>query len=268
MGTNLVKYGGYSVESAKVEEEELGKGGADFMKLEVGKNVVRFLPPPIGRSSPFVVVHQHFIRTDGMSTPAVFACPRMMSKKPCPACGEADRLRATGNPADRERAGEFFSSTRVFSSVIDRKHPEMGPRVLAFGKSIHKELTAIRKDEADGGDFSDPTGGFDIVITRVGTGKNDTEYSVRTRAPAPLADSVEQMNDWIEAQVDVNVYARVPTAQELQKILSLKPTGDRESSRAVAGNGGGGSRRETPTRTAQDDLDASDDEIPFGGATK
>jgi hypothetical protein len=217
MGTDLVKYGSYSLESADEEQKDLDSSkGADFMKLSVGRNVVRFLPPKPGVTKPFRVIHQHYLRPPGSSGPVVLTCPRMEARKHCPICEEADRYKRSGNPADRDRAYELFPSRRVFANVIDRKDPEAGPKVLAFGKTVHEALIAIRKDDDAGGDFTNPNDGFDIIIEREGTGATDTKYKVLpSRKQSPLGDL-----DWIEKQHDLERMAQIRSAEEIAKILS------------------------------------------------
>jgi hypothetical protein len=81
---NLTKYGSYSEEAADQEKEEMGKGSAEFFKPAAGENVVRFLPPGRGKSSPFVLVSQHYIEVPGEQSAVSFNCPRVMTKKFCP----------------------------------------------------------------------------------------------------------------------------------------------------------------------------------------
>jgi hypothetical protein len=258
--SNLVKHGAYEPEAAQQEEEELAKsGGTDFLKLVVGANVVRFLPPPIGRNSPFVMVHQHFVQLPGMSNPASFACPRLMASRPCPVCQKIDQLRGTGNPADYDLAGEFLARLRVFANVIDRRNEEMGPRVLAFGKTIHQQLVKLRKDEDAGGDYTNPDTGFDINIERAGTGKNDTEYFVRpSRKTSKLASDPAVAGEWIEMQADLQKYAFVPSWDDIVKKIGGgrgATAGASARGQNVSGKGGGKSRS-----TAEDDAFAAPDE--------
>jgi hypothetical protein len=249
--SNLVKFGSYTEEAAKAEAEELDKGSGEFMRFEVGKNVVRFLPPPVGRRTPFVIVQQHYIQLPGMASPASFNCPRVMARQACPACSEVDRLRLTGNPVDFDNAKDLLPKKRIYANVIDRKHSELGPRVAAYGVKIHDALTKIRED----GDFTHPIEGFDIVVNRVGQGKNDTEYDVRaSRQNSQLAETAEQMNNWIEAQKDVVVHALVPTPDMIARILNI-PSGGGISQGAAPSRAATAPARRGQTRTASDDLD-------------
>lgn len=246
--SNLAKYGSYDLDAANEEQEELDKSGsgADFMKLEAGRNVVRFLPPAPGKRTPFLVTYQHFIKLPGQDN-MVFTCPRMMQRQPCPACAEAERLKATGNPADADLASGLFARRRVFANVIDRANPEKGPRIVGFGKTVHEQLVALRTDEDAGGDYTHPIEGFDIIIERVGTSKNDTKYTVRpARQTSQLASTEEQIDNWISIQHNLDQFTRIPSKDELARMFSGVP-----STAAPAGRSRptGGARRPS----AQDD---------------
>lgn len=223
---NLTKYGSYDIEAAIEEGEELERGDGKYMKLTEGRHVVRFLPPPVGRNSPFVIVYQHFIPAGpGMKKGASFACPRLMAPKgqprACVVCKRMEELKASPNRADQEMAEEIAANRRVFANVIDRGHPDLGVRILAFGKTIHQELVKIRQDPASGGDFTDPgPDGFDIVIERTGTKREDTKYAVR---PSRGSSALGNM-DWIDQQPDLlNEVAVVPSDDEINQILGLAP---------------------------------------------
>lgn len=214
--SNLTKYGDFSIEDAEAAEEELSKlGSADYFKPAAGKNVVRFLPGRTPGDKPFVVVQQHFVNLPG-GKQVSFVCPRVHAKRPCPACSKSDKLRASGNPNDAQAAKELFPGTRVYSAIVDRKNPEGGVVIYPFGKKVYEQLLAIRKNEEGGGNFCDPGPmGFDIVIERKGTTKNDTEYKVLpARKESPLGDET-----WLEQVPDLKRYAIVDTEEELQRKL-------------------------------------------------
>ena len=190
--------------------------------------------------SPFVMVHKHFAKLPGLAKPAVFNCPRIMARRHCPVCAAAEKLKGTGSPADYELASDLYPQLQVYVNVIDRDSPEMGPQKLQIGKKIHEQLVKIRADKRFGGDFTNPgEDGFDIIIEREGQGKNDTKYSVKPdRNSSPLAEDADTMNTWIESQVNLLQYARVPTDAEIQQML------------AGAGGITGGTRGPAPERGA------------------
>jgi hypothetical protein len=257
------------LDAAEQEDEDLAKSGgsSNYMKLEVGDNYVRVLPPPIGRKTPFFTAFQHFIDLPGYDSPIVFNCPRMMAREYCPACAKSDKLRASQNKKDQDAARNFWSSRRVFVNVIDRSDEEAGPKVLGIGKTIHEALVKIRKDDPDEGDFTHPEDGFDINIQRKGTTKNDTKYKViPARRSTPLGDK-----DWINQQADLNQKLAVPTLDDIKSMFAR----DDDSSSKIGGNVVADSKAlPSRRRSAQDDIEAhassyggkdefDGDEIPF-----
>lgn len=264
MSGNLVKHGDFPVELAEKELADIDRGNADFMKLVVGRNVVRFLPPKIGKQA-FTKVLEHFVRIPGVQRPAVFVCPSSHAKQRCPACDKAAQLRTSGNPADRDAAYEFSAKMRVYASVIDRRSPESGPKVVAFGKSIWEQLLKLRKDQDAGGDFTDPLGGFDIIIERAGTGKNDTEYTVNgSRKTSPLHANQEQANEWIEGQADLERFMKLRGYDELKQAMSGGSDAQPTQAGRVRGKDPGTSAPRK--RTADADVGAGgdpDDDIAF-----
>ncbi len=164
MSEHMVKYGSFDMEDADDIDNEMSKSfSAEWMKIKVGKNVVRFLPPPLG-SKALRMVWEHQLNLPNGDF-RNFACSRLMAEKACMICRKADQLKATGNPADFDRAKGLFPRKRIYANVIDRSEPEIGPKILAFGVKIWDQLKEIREDEDFGGDFTNPETGFDIVIT-------------------------------------------------------------------------------------------------------
>lgn len=227
--SSLVKYGSYDLEEAE-REEAAGKGGGEFMKLKTGKNIMRFLPPALGKKSPFRIVWQHSITMPHSQKPIMFTCPQYEAKRPCPACDQAEKLKAAGDEASYKAAGKFFARRRVYANVIDRDDPETGVKIMAFGKQIHDALIELRKNEDWGGDFTHPEEGFDIVVNRKGTGMNDTEYKVAPRPKSPLGNL-----EWIDAQYDLDKYAKVLNPQQIRDLLMGKK------------DGGGGQQHDGPS---------------------
>lgn len=258
---NMRKHGSWSAESAEKEyEESQNSGGAGFLKLKAGKNVLRFLPPAEGADSPFVLVHQHYIEVPGSQKGVSFNCPRMAKKGRCPACEKADELRDTGNPADYDRAGKFLARRRVFANVIDRNDPERGPVTLPMGKTVHEQLLAIRKNVEAGGDFTDPSdAGFDIIIEKKGE-KLNTEYSVFTaRKNSELGN-----DEWLDNMPDLSRLARIESLEEINKKLGEEAPALAARGRSAAPGGGRTSAaqgaRGASRRSAEDDAEDTDDE--------
>jgi len=218
--SNLAKYEKWTPEAIEEDQADLASE-SDFLKVGVGRTVLRFLPPAPGQRSPFVKVFQHYIDIPGLSSPASFACPRLNgAKRACPACQRADQLRASGNPADFDLAGQLRASKRVYANVINRASPDRGPVIYAFGKTIHEKLISLAGDP-DWGDFTDPgPDGYDITITRTGTGKTDTKYDlVGARTCTPLSSDAAETAAWLDSAHDLGRFIRVPSEEELRQLL-------------------------------------------------
>ena len=124
-------------------------------------------------------------------------------------------MQRTGNRTDRDAAYDLFPKLRVFANVLNRATPDTGPVILAFGKTIYDALMALRLDEDSGGDFTHPDTGFDITIERKGTGKMDTEYTVR---PARRSTALTDMS-LIELQGEHAHFAAPPDEDGLADII-------------------------------------------------
>lgn len=246
--SELVRYGSYDLEAVEHEEERVAdEVTSEFMKLKEGRNVLRFLPPMVGVPSPFTISYEHFIDLPSGKS-ARFACPQQLAKKACPACEMALKLKRSKSAREKESAWHWKPKRRVYANVIDRGNEEMGVRILVFGKQIHDNLREMRKDH---GDYTNPEeDGFDVIITRRGTTKTDTEYSVSpTRGSRPLGNL-----EWIGAQYDLSSYQEVITYEEIVALLSgeERPRGGGRSGGGGYGGGGGGESRSTHRNAADD----------------
>lgn len=238
--SNLTKYADFTEEEAEEAKDELSKlGGADFWKPSTGQNRVRFLPALAGKKV-FTVVQQHYVDVPGGR--AVFVCPRVHAKRPCPACDKADKMRASGNPNEVTAARDMSPKTRVFANIVDRANPEAGVRVFAFGKQVYEQLLAIRTNKEAGGNFVDPgPEGFDIVVQKTGSTKNDTEYKVLPhRKNGPLGN-----DEYLEQIGDLSRYSIVESHDDIMRKLT-----------GGGGRGGarGGGAQTTRARNAADDV--------------
>lgn len=240
--TDVNDWAGWSEEDAERDAEAAneagGGGGFTYFKAKVGRNVVRFVPAMPGRK-PVHTTHQHYVELPGRPK-VVFNCPLAMKVEGvrCPVCEKRAKLLATGNSADRDTAFGLAPRLRIYACVIDREHPELGVQVFGFGKTVMKGLKSLR-DDPDVGDFFRPgPDGFDVIIERTGTTKNDTEYAVRPAVKnTPLGDlSV------IEAAPDLASLARVPSEDEIRARLKgdaeeVKRIRDRERNTALPAGG-------------------------------
>jgi hypothetical protein len=235
----LKGYSKYTPEAADREKEELDRVfGQKVIKMKVGKNVVRILPPKEGRDTPFEMMWMHFV--DVQDRTEVFPCPRRMAKRPCPVCAKAEEMRSSGDEALYEKAKSLFAKRQWYANAIDRRNPAEGVSLVGWGKEIMEQVNAVRRNLVeDNVDFTDPYDGIDLVVERTGTTRDDTEYTVTTRGlkTTPLGESDEQMQEWIDKMLDLEKKAIPPSSEEI--IMSHRKR-DRE--------GGGRRTREACSR--------------------
>ena len=238
--SNLAKWGEWGDDAVKQDISALSSGQRNYMKLSEGDNIVRFLPPKIGKPSPFAVTYSHYMELpDGRKVS--FNCPRMMGnvKRPCMVCAKGDQLRSSKSLTDQKAGKRLFPRLRVYANVIDRNDESAGVKILAFGKGVLESLTAIRQNARKGGNFTHPLTGRDIIITRKGTGQFDTEYIVNPDVQASaLADDANMADAWIEASYDLDSFLIVldddqikakvrgeEAPQEERRAITVKPKG-------------------------------------------
>lgn len=261
--TNLVKYN-VDVDDDFDEADRELKSGQEFLKTGEGKTRVRALPPLDGKKW-LVVTQQHFIDL-GPDEKVVFNCPRIMEKRPCPACAYAQKLDQSGKTQARKRAKGFYPKKRVYMNVVDRGDPEGGVKVWAFGSMCWDEIKSIKEELEKTESMVDPSNaGRDLIITRKGSGKTDTKYTVRqSKHATPLADDAALMKDLIASQPDLDRYKRVPTDDEIAEMLQL------DDAESRAGDDDDEPSYQAPrrasgraSRTADDDAEKVQNEDPL-----
>jgi hypothetical protein len=255
-GSSLVQYERYTEEDAEKDMTDFESSRRSaFVKLEPGKTIVRFIPALPGKKWKRVT-YIHYVDVPAQGRVS-FVCPRLEAKRPCKVCKMEQKLLSSGNPLDEDKAKKLRAKRRCYANVIERGREEDGPRVLGFGPQIEEQLIELRRE--DGVDFIDPLKGCDIAILRKGTSQSDTRYKVKAGEVRPLHSSPEQINEWIQAQIDLEKYARVYSDEDIGKILrGERPSGEE-----------GRDEYDTPvrpSRTAADEVDdpGGDYEIPFG----
>lgn len=216
MTNSLVRFGTFTDDGLNASSQEADAlSGSNYVSLDVGDTALRFMPPPEGKNSPFRITAIHYVKSPSDPEKSlVFACPRVELKAPCAVCARAQQLSKEPNPVVRQEAKDLECKMRILANVMNRSNPSAGVRILGFGKSIFDQLKSLRRNPRLGGDYTNPlSDGFDVVITRTGTGKNDTKYIVSAdRNTSPLAATVEEMQELIDNQhdLDAEVVAVVP----------------------------------------------------------
>jgi len=224
--------------------ESMGSGG-DFIKLEDGDNLLRFLPPKPGDKVPWIRFFQHRIPgsnprgTDKDGWDRNIVCPASIpladgSKRACPICKLAATLRRTGSPNDptvKANIRALTAKLRIITEVVDVTTPqtaEKGVQLFAYGSMIDDELIAMIKGRFKF-NFTSAKAGAPILIVREGQGL-DTKYK-NIRAIMDEAGPIEVK--YLRERTDLSRFMELPTREAMEaaiaKLTGKKP-GRREES--------------------------------------
>lgn len=238
-------------------------GGADFLAIQDGRNVVRILPPKNDADMFFEEVFTHYgVGKTGDNKGQTVICPTTAGDHMnCPICETVKQLRQLSQKAGDKydkMARDMGRKKRVYFNAISRaddltkyykkddgkmyykddkgEEKQGSPvKVLGTGIGILKDVLNYIVDP-DYGDITDPTQGLDLIITKTGSGMK-TEYDVKTARK----ESAIGYEDWEECLNDLKQFSKFKTYDEIATIL----------------NGG------TPDTTPSSDMEEEDDDLPF-----
>ena len=216
---------GVDVEAIKKKYAEMNEKSDEYdddipwIKLEVGDNNMRLLCGANGNF--YVETGYHYIPKAGSTKKNAVTCLKIAKGERCYLCEVVASLRKSGKKDDKALAKELSASPRIFMNVIDRDDNDT-VKVLGCGNMIFKGILKYIADD-DWGDITDAKQGRNIVIERIGTGKNDTEYSVR---PKPKINVVDMSK--IEL-FDLEEMVTIPTIAEQKAILAGEEPPEREA---------------------------------------
>lgn len=188
-------------------------------------------------------------------------------KKDCPDCEMFFTARAQAETEDEKRAAkEYQSKKRAIFCVIDRENEEAGPQIMELSApwtndadklaempetqwQKFQKIFRIHKKDVVRPDAK----GFDFTFLKSGKDRG-TNYEISASdSPSALSEDAELANSWIANQPDLTQIIKLPTLEEVGKILGAKLTD------------GGGVEQLDPSRalaagpaseTAEDVLDA------------
>lgn len=202
----------YPTDEDKLQKKLAEIGSGDFFKPKEGKNTVRILPPwsKEGVWYKETVMHYGF-KTEGGKEKG-FACLKMFDKD-CPICDKVESLKQEGAEG-KELADRIRPRMKYYANVLDYKTGKV--MIWGFSAKTLGTLLSYSADQ-DYGDISHPEKGFDVIIERTGTGKNDTRYDIRCRPkPSALPDDI----DWAEQMNDLDTeVAEEPDEDKLEEAL-------------------------------------------------
>lgn len=194
----------------KLEE----KGGA-FIFVKDGITL-RFRALPVDPElEPGVEVIQFYL---GQEFKGVIS-PRSIGE-PCPIMEKYEKLKNSKDEDDKALAEKLKPSTKFVMAVIVKKDKlgkevdeQRSPGLLQVAKGAYQTMIDYFLDP-EHGDFTDPKEGYDLKISRTGTGKNDTKYTVLNCKESPLPKKYDKVWDAQEL-----LKKEIKSYDELEEIL-------------------------------------------------
>ena len=178
---------------------------------ELGMEVVQFYIPGVG----------------GVISPATF-------DEPCPFMEKYEELKQSKDEDDKELAKRLIPRRRyVIGGIIYKDDKGNGVdyegqnRGVLIAGPVYQDIIDLYHDADEAGDMTDPVTGYDIKITRSGSGKFDTTYSVRQCKSSKLDKKYRSELD-LEKIVRDQIKPYDELEEELNKFLNESPDDDED----------------------------------------
>lgn len=164
---------------ARKKELEKKSGGGGIIYPKEGTTRVRIKSRGADEELGIEIIQFYLGPKDGgIISPATF-------DEPCPFMEKFQELKNSDDPDDKALASKLVPKRKYLIGVIgykDTKGKEIDPdridKPMMVPRSVYQDIIDLYLDEEDWGDMTDPLEGYDIKVTRTGSGKNDTSYSV------------------------------------------------------------------------------------------
>jgi hypothetical protein len=171
------------VQSAGFHENKTPENNSNILFLKKGVTQLRVLPAYSETGQWFREVREVPLFLEGKFRPQV--SPSTIGK-PCPFTQEGQKLYNLGGEENVEKAKKFRPRAGYIFNVLVHSTPDgvvdvnECVKVLKCGVKVYRQILDFDQDIAGGwGDITNLENGFDLRITRTGTGRNDTEYVVK-----------------------------------------------------------------------------------------
>lgn len=203
----------YETDPDKIQKALAEIGQGDYFKPKEGKNVIRILPPWSKKGLWYKEATIHYgLAVEGKERG--YTCLKQFDKD-CPICEKRDEL-LKGDSEDKELADKLRPRLKYYANILDRTTG----RVMIWGFTP-KTLGILLGYEADpdhcNNKLTDPEEGYDVVIERTGTGRNDTKYNIRVK---PKSSEIGDDSDWEDKMKDLDDIVEEPDEEKVQDALS------------------------------------------------
>ena len=199
----------------KEDLKKRGQGGG-FNFIKEGTTRIRLKSPGDDKELGIEII-QFYLGKElgGIISPATF-------DEPCPFMERYKELKDSDDEEDNELAKTIVPRRRFVIGGIgykDEKGKEIDPDRIDQGwlvtRGIYEDIIDLYLDEDEWGDMTDPIEGYDIKLSRTGSGMTDTTYSCSPCQKKPLAKEYRG-----EIDLETIVRNQIKSYDELEKILN------------------------------------------------
>lgn len=202
--------------------KETGSGKILFIKADTSMRV-RVLP--VGEENEFVKeVTQFYLGGEikGVFSPVTIG-------QPCAIMEAYNELKG-GDEGDKDIAKTMIPKTKYLMPVVvydDMKgkkiNKERSGKLVQLTKGLYQEILDLYLDEDEWGDMTDPKKGFDLKLSREGSGMTDTEYYVKPCKPTKLDKAWHKEID-LDEMVATVIPSYEDTTENITDFLGLEKT--------------------------------------------
>jgi hypothetical protein len=196
----------------KIKERSEGSGMV-FIKAD---QTLRVRPLPVNEEEEFgLEITQFYFNAEikGVISAATFG-------EPCPIMEMYNELKE-GDDGDRDLASKIRPKAKYVVPVLtysDLKGESIDDsksgKLLLLTGGVYQQMIDYFLDEEQG-DFTDPKEGYDIKVTRTGSGMTNTEYSTVPCRPSKLPKKYNKIWD-----IEAMLRSEVPSYEEAQALLN------------------------------------------------
>jgi hypothetical protein len=189
-------------------------GNIFFIKADTTTRV-RILP--VGEDEEFVKeVTQFYLGSEikGVISPNSFG-------NPCAIMEAYEELKDSNDDEDKTLAKKFAPRQRYLAFCLiykDEKGREINddsPKFVLLTAGMYQDILDLYLDEDEWGDMTDPDKGYDLKLSRTGSGKTDTEYSVVACKNTVLPKAFRKVYDLKDELKSI-----IPTYEETKEIAA------------------------------------------------
>jgi hypothetical protein len=194
-------------------QEESQRKNLPMWKIPVATSRIRILPPwsEAGDIAFECRSHWNIPPNDRM-----YNCLKVINKE-CPLCNLANEFRNAGK---KNLASRLYATKSIYYNIVVRGEEEKGVQIMRSGVQLYESILSYLYDE-DYGDITDIENGRDMIIERVGTGKEDTRYDLKPAAKtSPLHSNKAMVDKFINGMFDLDTdIAEFKDPMEIQGVV-------------------------------------------------